>query len=193
MITMQRSLCVTGAAIGVAACLTWFPAWAETVVPIKNTDIGGVVSGPNGTEAGVWVIAETHELPTRYAKMVVTDDRGRFVIPDLPTAKYSVWVRGYGLVDSPRVEAKPGERLDLKAAPATNEAAAAQYYPAIYWYSMLKDSGRRSVRWQERYSAKGDAERMAQSDEEQRLHRLSPTRQSCNPHTATRLGRVQNI
>jgi hypothetical protein len=138
MITMQRSLCVTGAAIGVAACLTWFPAWAETAVPIKNTDIGGVVSGPNGTEAGVWVIAETHELPTRYAKMVVTDDRGRFVIPDLPTAKYSVWVRGYGLVDSPRVEAKPGERLDLKAAPATNEAAAAQYYPAIYWYSMLK-------------------------------------------------------
>ena len=113
MITMQRSLCVTGAAIGVAACLSWFPAWAETVVPIKNTDIGGVVSGPTGTEAGVWVIAETHELPTRYAKMVVTDDRGRFVIPDLPTAKYSVWVRGYGLVDSPRVEAKPGERLDL--------------------------------------------------------------------------------
>ena len=171
MITMQRSLCVTGAAIGVAACLSWFPAWAETVVPIKNTDIGGVVSGPTGTEAGVWVIAETHELPTRYAKMVVTDDRGRFVIPDLPTAKYSVWVRGYGLVDSPRVEAKPGERLDLKAAPATNEAAAAQYYPAD-----AEDSGRRSVRWQERYSAKGDAERMAQSDEEQRLHRLSPTR-----------------
>jgi hypothetical protein len=133
MMTMRRS-----PAFGLAACLAWLPAWAQTVVPIKNIDIGGVVSGPNGTEAGVWVIAETHGLPTRYSKMVVTDDRGRFVIPDLPTAKYAVWVRGYGLVDSPKVEARPGERLDLKAVPATNEAAAAQYYPAIYWYSMLK-------------------------------------------------------
>jgi hypothetical protein len=176
MITMQRSLCVTGAAIGVAACLSWFPAWAETVVPIKNTDIGGVVSGPTGTEAGVWVIAETHELPTRYAKMVVTDDRGRFVIPDLPTAKYSVWVRGYGLVDSPRVEARPGERLELEAVPATSEAAAAQYYPAIYWYSMLRIPNTDQFGGKSDIPQKGDAERMAQSDEEQRLHRLSPTR-----------------
>jgi len=135
---MRRGPYLTGAAFGFAACVAWFPALAQNLVPIKNSDIGGVVSGPNGTEAGVWVIAETRGLPTRYAKMVVTDDRGRFVIPDLPTANYAVWVRGYGLVDSPKVEARPGERLALEAVPATSEAAAAQYYPAIYWYSMLK-------------------------------------------------------
>src|SRR5439155_19086031 len=51
-------------------------------------DIGGVVNGPNGPEAGVWVIAETNDLPTKFAKLVVTDDRGRFLIPDLPKANY---------------------------------------------------------------------------------------------------------
>ena len=70
--------------------------------------------------------------------MVVTDDQGRYVIPDLPAVNYSVWVRGYGLVDSPKMRAKPGQHLDLTAVPAPNEAAAAHYYPAIYWYSMLK-------------------------------------------------------
>src|SRR5216684_1227226 len=92
----------------------------------------------NGPEAGVWVIAETTELPTKYAKMVVTDDQGRYVIPDLPAAAYSVWVRGYGLVDSPKTSAKPGQQLNLTAVPAPSEAAAAHYYPAIYWYSMMK-------------------------------------------------------
>ena len=71
-------------------------------VKIDNDDIGGVVTGPKGPEAGVWVIAETRDLPTRFAKIVVTDDQGRYVVPDLPKAKYQVWVRGYGLVDSPR-------------------------------------------------------------------------------------------
>ena len=70
-------------------------------------DIGGVVTGKNGPEAGVWVIAETTDLPTRYAKIVVTDDKGRYLIPDLPGANYSIWVRGYGLVDSPKKETKP--------------------------------------------------------------------------------------
>ena len=110
---------------------------AQTTGAIDDNDIGGVVTGANGPEAGVWVIAETNELPTKYAKMVVTDDLGRYVIPDLPTANYSVWVRGYGLVDSPKMRAKPGRYLDLKAIPAPNEAEAAHYYPAIYWYSMM--------------------------------------------------------
>ncbi len=107
-------------------------------VPIDSDDIGGVVAGPNGPEAGVWVIAETLDLPTRFARIVVTDDQGRYVVPDLPKARYKVWVRGYGLVDSPKVDAEPGARLDLRAVAAPNAAAAAQYYPAIYWYSMLK-------------------------------------------------------
>ena len=97
-----------------------------------------MVRGPKGPEAGVWVIAETTDLPTRFTKSVVTDDQGRYVIPDLPTANYQVWVRGYGLVDSPKLRAKPGQQLNLTAVPAPNEAAAAHYYPAIYWYSMMK-------------------------------------------------------
>src|SRR5262245_37272206 len=81
-------------------------------------DIGGVVTGPKGPEAGVWVIAETTSLPTRFVRIVVTDDRGRYVVPDLPKADYAVWVRGYGLVDSPKVNASPGKALDLKAVAA---------------------------------------------------------------------------
>src|SRR6187401_1334758 len=107
-------------------------------VAIDNDDIGGVVNGPKGPEAGVWVIAETRDLPVRYIKTVVTDDRGRFVVPDLPQANYSVWARGYGLVDSTKTTSRPGQRLTITATPAPNEAAAAHYYPAIYWYSMLK-------------------------------------------------------
>src|SRR6266480_3527199 len=103
-----------------------------------GNDLAGVVAGANGPEAGVWVIAETNDLPTKFAKIVVTDDRGRYLIPELPKANYSVWVRGYGLVDSPKVQAAPGKILDLNAVVATSATAAAEYYPAIYWYSMLK-------------------------------------------------------
>ena len=111
---------------------------ANDAVPIDNDDIGGVVSGPKGPEAGVWVIAETRDLPVRYIKSVVTDDRGRYVVPDLPKASYSVWVRGYGLVDSPKVTSAPGRHVNFTATPAPDDAAAAHYYPAIYWYSMLR-------------------------------------------------------
>src|SRR5262247_4874967 len=114
------------------------PAQQAPQVAIDHDDIGGVVRSPSGPEAGVWVIAETTELPTKYAKMVVTDDKGRYVIPDLPTANYNVWVRGYGLVDSPRVRAKPGQLINLTAVPAPDERSAAHYYPAIYWYTMMK-------------------------------------------------------
>jgi len=107
-------------------------------VAIDEDDLGGVVTSANGAEAGVWVIAETTDLPTRFAKIVVTDDKGRYVLPDLPRARYSVWVRGYGLIDSPKVEAVPGKILNLKAVIAPTPAAAAEYYPAIYWYAMLR-------------------------------------------------------
>ncbi len=107
-------------------------------VAIDADDIDGVVTGPKGPEAGVWVIAETRDLDVRYIKSVVTDDRGRYVVPDLPKAKYSVWARGYGLVDSARTTAAPGQHVNITAVPAKDEGAAAQYYPAIYWYSMLR-------------------------------------------------------
>jgi hypothetical protein len=132
----------TAAAIGFAALFALpAPGFAQApaaAIAIDNDDIGGVVRGPNGPEAGVWVIAETRDLPTRFMRSVVTDDQGRYVLPDLPKAKYQIWVRGYGLVDSPKVESEPGKLLDLTAVPAPNDRAAAEYYPAIYWYSMLK-------------------------------------------------------
>jgi hypothetical protein len=111
---------------------------APPAVAIDNDDIGGVVTGPNGPEAGVWVIAETRDLPVRYIKSVVTDDRGRYVVPDLPKASYTVWARGYGLVDSAKTTTAPGRQVNITASPAPSPAAAAEYYPAIYWYSMLK-------------------------------------------------------
>ena len=105
---------------------------------IDDDDIGGVVTGANGPEAGVWVIAETADLPTPFVRIVVTDDAGRYVLPDLPNAQYDVWVRGYGLVDSPKQQAGPGTLLDLTAVAASNERAAAEYYPAGYWFSLLE-------------------------------------------------------
>src|SRR5215211_9517956 len=136
----KRTLLMGVAAFAFAGILSAAPAQlhAQTAVTIDNDDIGGVVTGASGPEAGVWVIAETTDLPTKYAKMVVTDDQGRYVIPDLPKAKYKVWVRGYGLVDSAKADGEPGRSLDLRATPAPNAAAAAEFYPAIYWYSMLK-------------------------------------------------------
>src|SRR5437763_12209108 len=138
----RSALYRSGAAIAVTAMLAGAPAQLNAqqspAVSIGNTDLGGVVSGPNGPEAGVWVIAETTELPTKMAKIVVTDDQGRYVIPDLPKANYSVWVRGYGLVDSPKVQATPGKTLNLTAVKAPDAAAAAEYYPAVYWFAMMK-------------------------------------------------------
>jgi hypothetical protein len=107
-------------------------------IPIDADDIGGVVTGPTGPEAGVWVIAETSDLPTKFVRIVVTDERGRYVVPDLPPAHYRVWVRGYGLVDSPQVPATPGAHLDLTAVPAPSPRAAAEYYPAGYWFSLMR-------------------------------------------------------
>jgi hypothetical protein len=101
--------------------------------------IEGVVTSSKGPEAGVWVIAETSDLPTKYTKIVVTDDRGRYALPELPGATYQVWVRGYGLVDSPHVMAKPGQHLDLKAVIAQDARAAAQIYPPTSWLSLVKD------------------------------------------------------
>src|SRR3954466_5532794 len=138
-----REVLFTGvAAIAIAAFGLGIPgstsAQQAAAVAIDNDDIGGVVTSASGPEAGVWVIAETRDLPVRYIKSVVTDDRGRYVVPDLPKARYDVWVRGYGLVDSPKVKSEPGKQLNLAAVRAPNEAAAANYYPAIYWYSMMK-------------------------------------------------------
>jgi len=107
-------------------------------ISIDSDDIGGIVIGSEGPEAGVWVIAETDDLTTKFRKIVVTDDLGRFVLPDLPDARYRVWVRGYGLIDSPTTNASPGELINLGAVDAPNPQAAAEIYPANYWYSLVE-------------------------------------------------------
>ena len=139
----KRALCGLGmAAAGLllgaisASRLNAHQSTAEAI-SIGNDDIGGVVTSPKGPEVGVWVIAETTELPTKFVKIVVTDDRGRFLVPQLPKANYKVWVRGYGLVDSQPVQAAPGKLVNLKAVVAPDPRAAAEYYPAIYWFSLL--------------------------------------------------------
>ena len=112
------------------------------VVRRGDSDIAGVVASSKGPEAGVWVIAETKDLPTKYAKIVVTDDQGRYLVPDLPKANYKIWVRGYGLVDSSPVETVPGKDVNLTAKLAPDARAAAQYYPGAYWYSLLNLPGK---------------------------------------------------
>src|ERR1700720_1034093 len=137
---IKRELCASVAVVAVAFAVAMAaPVNAQQAAPVSigNTDIGGVVTGPRGPEADVWVIAETTNLPTRMIKIVVTDDQGRYVIPELPQANYVVWARGYGLVDSAKTPSEPGKIVNITAVPAPNEGAAAEYYPAIYWYSLL--------------------------------------------------------
>jgi hypothetical protein len=115
--------------------------FATSVAAADNGVIRGVVTGPDGPEAGIWVIAETTDLPTKYAKVVVTDDKGRFVIPQLPKATFDVWARGYGLVDSPKAKANAGKTVNLKAVAATDKEAA-ELYPGMYWYSLMNIPGK---------------------------------------------------
>jgi hypothetical protein len=130
--------------LGLSLAAARMPAQRNTTPPVRigANDLGGVVSGVNGPEAGVWVIAETTDLPTRFTKVVVTDDLGRYVIPDLPKANYRVWVRGYGLIDSPKTQTVPGRIVNLTATPAPTAAAAAEYYPPIYWFSLMHVPGK---------------------------------------------------
>ncbi len=128
-------------AAALGALLAGMPAAARAApadVRVEAGEIGGQVASAAGPEAGVWVIAETDELGTRFAKIVVTDDQGRYLIPELPRAKYRLWVRGYGLADSAKVLAEPGRRVDVAVSAAPDAATAALVYPAAYWYAMMK-------------------------------------------------------
>jgi len=135
---LNQRLSFLGAAVLLAIGLAWVGPGVTAQVSIDDDDIGGVVRGTDGPEAGVWVIAETDDFDTLYRKIVVTDDAGRYVVPDLPDARYRVWVRGYGLKDSDAVTASPGTTLDLRAVQAANPREAAQVFPANYWYSLVE-------------------------------------------------------
>jgi hypothetical protein len=131
-------VCVAAASVSLLVVRGEAQGGGQAAVTTDPDDIGGVVTGPKGPEAGVWVIAETTELPTPLRKIVVTDDRGRYLVPDLPKATYDVWVRGYGLVDSSKTKGAPGKQLNLTAVQAPTAKAAADYYPALYWLALLK-------------------------------------------------------
>jgi hypothetical protein len=113
------------------------PKPAIIPIALDADDIGGVVTGEFGPQAGVWVIAETRDLPAGLVRIVVTDEQGRYLVPDLPKAGYDVFVRGYGLLDSKRVPARPGQRLDFTVVEASEREAAA-IYPAAYWLSVIR-------------------------------------------------------
>src|SRR5262249_35763737 len=141
--TIRAGLYLGVAAIAFAALIGTPPARGSAQQPapvtVGDSDLGGVVASRNGPEAGVWVIAETRDLPTRFIKIVITDDQGRYVIPELPKgATYDVWVRGYGLVDSEKVKSAPGRILNLSAGVAPSEAAAGETYPAPWGFSTIK-------------------------------------------------------
>jgi hypothetical protein len=127
--------CVAALAASVLGCA----ASAQAQRRPAEGYISGVVTSARGPEAGVWVIAETTELKTPFIKIVVTDDAGRYVLPQLPDATYNVWVRGYGLADSDRVEGRPGDTaLNLTAKVASSAAEAAKVYPGNYWFALLQ-------------------------------------------------------
>ena len=143
-ITQTSLLAATSGLVGLGIIVLvanqqgWVGNIDSGAIAIDNDDIGGVVTSSNGPEAGVWVIAETDDLPTKFIRTVVTDDAGRYVLPDLPEATYQVWARGYGLLDSAKVDARRGSYVDLEQTIAPNDRAAAQIYPAIYWISLLE-------------------------------------------------------
>jgi len=137
MVRPTRHTKIFGTALATLLLLDVGAARSHPDGPGAN-EIGGTVTSSRGAEAGVWVIAESQDFKTRFAKIVVTDEAGRFLLPDLPGAKYRVWVRGYGLADSPKTDATPGHSLKLTAEMAPDAATAAKVYPAAYWYAMMK-------------------------------------------------------
>ena len=142
---MKKSVLLMGGAIILGAGLYYVTqqgaGGGAADVAIDADDIGGVVMSENGPEAGVWVIAETNDLPTKFIRSVVTDDEGRYVMPDLPDANYEIWARGYGLVDSPKIVAAPGSQVDLEPTRAPDAATAAEIYPAQYWLAVTTVKG----------------------------------------------------
>ena len=132
--TMRRAEAVVIA--GAVAGFAWLAASPASAA--GETSISGVVRSAAGPEAGVWVIAETDDLETGLRKIVVTGDDGRFLIPELATATYNVWVRGYGLADSEPQAARPGDTVELAVSAAASPREAAAVYPANYWYSLIE-------------------------------------------------------
>src|SRR6059036_3272141 len=94
--TREKTIALLAGGVLTAAASAWVALTGQTsILAAGNAGvITGVVTSAKGPEAGVWVIAETDDLQTRFRKIVVTDDRGRYLLPELPkAATYRVWVR----------------------------------------------------------------------------------------------------
>src|SRR5947199_8951406 len=102
---MRMNLVISSISLLLAACQapSCGPQSASSGPRAGGSDLAGVVTSANGPEAGVWVIAGTSELPTKFAKIVVTDQRARYLIPELPRANSSEWLRGFAPVASPKL------------------------------------------------------------------------------------------
>ena len=138
-LVVMLALVVAGATWRIGGQTALAAQAGQQSVPTDPLSIGGVVLNAGQTpEAGVWVIAETDSLPTHFRRIVVTDDQGRFLVPDLPKGAYEVWVRGYGLRDSKPVKAARGERVTLQVTKARTPQEAARIYPTNYWFSLLE-------------------------------------------------------
>ncbi len=177
--TLKQLLLAGAAAVSIAALVHPAPASAQATaaVAIDSDDIGGVVMGPNGPEAGVWVIAETTDLPTRYIKSVVTDDQGRYVIPDLPKANYDVFARGYGLLDTAKVKSEPGKIVNFTARIAEPEGRRGNLSRDLLVFD-AEGTGEERIPGRQREEPAG----MAQRGQDQRLLHLPRARQQGDAH-----------
>ena len=84
------------------------------------------------------VVTETTDLPTRPVDLVVTDDKVAISFPDLPRPITTSGRGGTASWILRKCKRSPARWLMLKPVVAPDAAAAAQYYPADYWYSLLE-------------------------------------------------------
>ena len=139
---MMRNLLIRLGMVGlIAACV--LDTGGRLQAQRRNPDgyISGTVRSSNGPEAGVWVIAETKDLPTNFIKIVVTGDAGVFVAPSCRRRPITSGQR----VRSRRLEAgsvkvdsttPSSPDLTLTATPAATPQEAAKVYPGNYWLSL---------------------------------------------------------
>ena len=163
-----------------------------------TNDLGGVVTSAQGPEAGVWVIAETTDLPTKFAKIVVTDEQGRYVMPDLPKANYNVWVRGYGLVDSPKVQSAPGTILNLTGGAGAERGGSGAVLSGHLLVCHAQDPGQERVprhrAARQRHAAEPEESGgLAGQREDPRLHVVSCAGHDWDTHDPEGTGRIQGF
>src|SRR3712207_1193685 len=134
-----RALSIAAVATSATFAAAFVPLRHPVAAPapphVGPADIGGTVTGPKGPEAGVWVIAETSEVPTKYAKVFDTDDGDRDLNPDPTRRSYSVIMHDIGRVHTQKRHETQGGTLALRPVQAARARALDEYYPAGCWYT----------------------------------------------------------